>query len=154
MHPKQPGGDVLESFSGSGQLQQIPVNVYETDQDVIIVAPMPGVEAENIAIEVDGSEVRLEAPVRGPGQAGRRYLFHEWSYGGYRRTVQLPLEVDAKHGNASHSNGVLVVSLPKGVSSGSAKIRLEQRGTSESDHRGHFGHHSLRGGLPGGELND
>jgi HSP20 family protein len=132
---------------GSTEAQHIPINVYETEEDVVIVAPMPGVEADNIDIEVLGATVHLRASLRGPGQEARRYLVHEWSYGPYERTVELPVEVDAEHANASHGNGVLVLSLPKAARSRSVRIHLTQGTSSGAGRAGHSGHHSSRQGL-------
>lgn len=138
-----------DQFSGSGRsgTQHIPVNVYETEEDVLIIAPMPGVEAENIDIEVLGKRVTLRASLRGPGQDDRRYLIREWSYGPYERVVELPVQVDGEHANASHSNGVLALSLPKSLRSKSVKIPLRQVESSEARARGHSGHHTTRQGL-------
>jgi HSP20 family protein len=127
--------------------QRIPINVYETDEDVVIVAPMPGVEAENVDIEVVGATVTLSASLRGPGQDDRRYLLREWTYGPYERTIPLPVEIDAQHANASHSNGILVLSLPKAARTKAVHVPLRQVGTAQATHQGHSGHHSSRQGL-------
>jgi HSP20 family protein len=132
---------------GELSAQRIPVNVYETDEDVVIAAPMPGVEAENVDIEVVGSTVTLRSTLRGPGQSDRRYLLHEWTYGPYERTVSLPVEVDAKHANASHGNGILVVTLPKASRARSVHIPLRQQTAATANQRGHSGHHTTRQGL-------
>lgn len=134
---------------GVGQAQAVPVNVYETAEDVVIVAPMPGVEASNIDIEVLGSVVTLRASMRGVGQEDRQYLLREWTYGPYVRSITLPLEIDSEHANASHSNGVLVVSLPKAHRTRTVKVPLRQATSSESTHQGHSGHHTTRQGLEG-----
>lgn len=139
------GHDALPGATGSAQ--GIPVNVYETDEDVLLVAPMPGVQAENIDIEILGSTVTLRASLRGPGQENRQYLVHEWTYGPYERTVDLPMEVDAEHANASHGNGVLTLSLPKGLRSRSVRVPLRHVGAGEARHQGHSGHHTSRQGL-------
>jgi HSP20 family protein len=127
--------------------QSVPINVYETDEDIVLVAPMPGVEADNIEIQVLKNTVTLRASLRGPGQRDREYLLHEWTYGPYERTVTLPMEVDAEHANASHGNGVLVLSLPKSNRSRSVRVPLRQVTASEATHRGHSGHHTSRRGL-------
>jgi len=129
------------------QAQRIPVNVFETDEDIVLVAPMPGVEADNIEIEVLGATVSLRASLRGPGQADRQYLVHEWTYGPYQRTISLPVDVDAQHANASHANGILVLSLPKAARSKAVRVPLRQVTAAEATHRGHSGHHSGRQGL-------
>jgi HSP20 family protein len=138
-----------DQYSGPGRsgTQHIPVNVYETDEDVLIIAPMPGVEAENIDVEVLGKRVTLRASLRGPGQQNRRYLIHEWSYGPYERVVELPVEVDGENANASHSNGVLALSLPKSTRARSVKVPLRQVQSSEGRMQGHSGHHTTRQGL-------
>jgi HSP20 family protein len=132
---------------GDVRAQHIPVNVYETDEDVLIVAPMPGVEAEDIDIEVLGTRVTLRASLRGPGQEDRRYLAHEWTYGPYERTIELPVDVDGEHANASHSNGVLALSLPKAARARSVRIPLRHLESSTGRAEGHSGHHTTREGL-------
>jgi HSP20 family protein len=122
--------------------------VYETDEDVLIIAPMPGVEAENIDIEVLGRRVTLRASLRGPGQENRRYLVREWSYGPYERVLELPVDVDGDAANASHGNGVLALSLPKSSRSRAVKIPLRQVESSTAQQHGHSGHHTTRQGLP------
>ncbi len=129
------------------QAQTIPVNVYETSEDVVIVAPMPGVEPDDIDIEVLGSVVNLRASLRGPHQQDREYLVHEWTYGPYTRSITLPMDVDSAHANASHGNGVLVLSLPKAQRTRTVKVPLRQVTASEGTHQGHSGHHTSRQGL-------
>lgn len=122
--------------------QTVPVNVYQTEEHVVIVAPMPGVEAENIDIEVNGTTVSLRASLRGRGQEDRHYLLHEWTYGPYTRTIELPTEVDAENANASHHNGVLVLSLPRSIRSRSVRVPLKQVGSSTAEREGHSGRRS------------
>ncbi len=140
-------GQGSEGAGGAAHAQRIPVNVYETEEDIVLVAPMPGVEADNLDIQVVGSTVRLSASLRGPGQEDRRYLLHEWTYGPYERTITLPVQVDAEHANASHANGILVLSLPKAARTKAVHIPLHQISSSQATHEGHSGHHSSRRGL-------
>lgn len=140
-----------DQFAGRGRTddgtQYIPVNVYETEEDILIIAPMPGVEAENIDIEVLGKQVRLRASLRGPGQDNRRYLIREWTYGPYERVIELPVDVDGEHANASHSNGILALSLPKSARARSVRIPLRHTESSAAREQGHSGHHTTRQGL-------
>lgn len=140
-----------DQFAGEGRpgggVQHIPVNVYQTDEDVLIIAPMPGVEADNIDIEVLGKQVTLRAAMRGPGQDDRQYLIREWTYGPYERVVELPVEVDGDHANASHSNGILAISLPKSSRSRPVRIPLRHIESSIAREQGHSGHHTTREGL-------
>ena len=87
------------------------MNVYETSGALVIVAPLPAVTAEDTTIELRPGEVCFWAHVRSAG--GREYLIHEWQYGGYERTVDLP----AGYGSgveASLANGQLAIRVLKG----------------------------------------
>lgn len=130
------------------QAQVIPLNIYETNDDVVIVAPMPGVEPDNVDIEVLDKTVTLRATLRGPGQEDRRYLLHEWTYGPYERTVVLPVAVDAQAANASHGNGVLVLSLPKAARARVVRVPLARTGAGEGRHQGHSGHGQTQDDAP------
>jgi len=125
----------------------VPINVYETQEDIVIVAAMPGVEADNIDVEAEGSTITLTSAVRGPGQSDRSYLLQEWTYGPYTRTITLPMEIDPQHANASHGNGVLVVSIPKGERSRVVKVPLRGSKAAAEPESGHSGHHTSREGL-------
>ena len=84
-------GDVVastEAVEASMTPQRVPVNVHETTEALVIVAPLPGVTAKDVTIELKPGSVRFWAHVRSAGP--RDYLVHEWHYGGYEREVDLP----------------------------------------------------------------
>lgn len=117
--------------------QRVPVNAYQTEDEIVLVAPMPGVEADNIDIQVHGTTVRLAASLRGPHHEDRHYLLHEWTYGPYVRVIELPTEVDASRANASHDNGILVVTLPKLPKSRAVQIPLKSTSSSATSRGEH-----------------
>jgi HSP20 family molecular chaperone IbpA len=90
--------------------QSVPVNVYETTEALVIVAAMPAVQAEDIAIELTGSMVRLTAGLR--SVAPKEYLRQEWAYGGYQRDVALPDGFDGPV-FASYGNGQLALRIAR-----------------------------------------
>lgn len=89
--------------------QRIPVNVFETEDSLVIVAPMPGVMADDVEILVDADQLTLRAELRSSAPT-RNYVMHEWDYGAYERTIPLP---PMFHGEvtASLGNGQLAVSV-------------------------------------------
>ncbi|MBW3645568.1 MAG: Hsp20/alpha crystallin family protein, partial [Actinobacteria bacterium] len=78
------GGDGGEQ-AAAGRPQQVPVNMYEAEQAVVVVAPLPGVMADDITVTVDGRVLTIAADLR--TRAPKDYLLHEWHYGPYERTV-------------------------------------------------------------------
>ena len=90
--------------------QRIPVNVYETTEALVIVAPMPGVMPEDVEIRLTDGEARLHANLRTPAQ--KEYLLHEWEYGDYDRAVPLPPEFGGPV-RATLGNGQLAVTIAR-----------------------------------------
>jgi len=68
--------------------QKVPVNVYESPEALVIVAPLPAVTARDVTIELRPPTLRFCAPLRSAGP--REYLVNEWDYGGYEREIDLP----------------------------------------------------------------
>ena len=122
----------------------IPVNLYQNDRELLVVAPMPGVAPEDIGIEVtDQGEMTLRCAEHGIGQERIEYLLREWSYGPYLRRVQLPCAVDASKANVAFGNGVLSISFPKADATEPASIDMGRTGHARGLALGHVG---TRGG--------
>ena len=118
----------------------IPVNLFENDRELMVVAPMPGVAPEDISIEVtDDGRLTLRAAMHGEGQERIRYLTREWSYGPYARTIDLPGPVDAKGANVTFGNGVLSVTLPKAGAMIGGTILVQRTGQARGVTAGHRG---------------
>lgn len=91
--------------------QRVPVNAYETPGAFVIVAPMPAVTEDDVSVELSDGAVRFWAQLRSAGP--REYVIHEWEYGGFERSVELPDTYRADV-EASLSNGQLVVRVLAG----------------------------------------
>lgn len=122
----------------------IPVNLFENDRELIVLAPMPGVAPEDISIEVtDAGRLTLSAAQHGEGQDRIAYVTREWSYGPYERAIDLPCAVDATRANLSFGNGVLSVTLPKAGAMGAGSMGVQRTGHARGVAAGHAG---TRGG--------
>ena len=59
----------------------IPVNLYANERELMVVAPMPGVAAEDISVDVtNDGRLTLRAQLHGEGQERIDYILREWSY--------------------------------------------------------------------------
>jgi HSP20 family protein len=118
----------------------IPVNLFDNERELMVVAPMPGVGPEDITIDVtDDGQITLRAAMHGEGQERIDYLTREWSYGPYERTIELPCAVDATRANVSYGNGVLAVTLPKVDSTNAGRIVVPRTGHTRGVAVGHSG---------------
>lgn len=107
-------GDVrasTEAVEASMSPQRVPVNVHETTEALVIVAPLPAVTAKDVTIELRPGSVRFWAQLRSAGP--RDYLIHEWHYGGYEREVDLPAGFGGSV-EATLSNGQLAIRVLRG----------------------------------------
>ena len=80
--------------------------MYETDGAVVVVAPFPGVMEDDVRVSIDGRSLTLRAEMR--TAAPKDYLLHEWHYGPWERTVEIP-EGFGSTFETSFGNGQLAV---------------------------------------------
>jgi HSP20 family protein len=118
----------------------IPVNLFENDRELMVVAPMPGVGPEDISVDVtDDGNLTLRASQHGEGQERIAYLIREWAYGPYERTIELPCAVDAMRANVAYGNGVLSVTFPKADVMNAGRTLVERTGHARGVAAGHAG---------------
>jgi HSP20 family protein len=106
-------------------LQSVPVKLYRTSDVVTLAAPMPGLEAENISVDVTrGARLVVRGQLRGALKDAKQLLVDEWSVGPYYREIDLPAQVDGEGATVTYGNGVLVVALPVAAETRPARLRL------------------------------
>jgi HSP20 family molecular chaperone IbpA len=100
--------------------QEVPVNVWEASDALVVVAALPAVQPVDVAIDLWPGRLRITAALR--SAPPRDYLVHEWDYGGFERELDLP---DGWGGGveASLANGQLAVRVLRGTVEGRATIR-------------------------------
>jgi len=123
------------------KLQEIPVKVYKTDDRLMVVAPMPGLEPENIVIEVtDEDHLILNGDVRGILKDVKELLLDEWSVGFYRRELELPAHVNGEAANVTYGNGIVTVTLPISEHTIPTQLTLKRLAPTHGERKGNSGH--------------
>lgn len=118
----------------------IPVNLFDNDRELMVVAPMPGVAPEDISLDVtDDGRLILRAAQHGEGQERIAYLLREWSYGPYEREIELPCAVDARRANVTYGNGVLSITFPKAGATVADRLVVHRTGQARGVTAGHRG---------------
>jgi HSP20 family protein len=90
-----------------------PVDLYETDEALVIQAVLPGVRSEDITISYEGGVLTIRGKTQPEPEEKRRYYLRERTFGEYVRSFNLPLPVDIDKAQAKLENGILTVILPK-----------------------------------------
>jgi HSP20 family protein len=105
-----------------GTPQRLPVNMFETDEAVVVVTPMPAVMPDDLHVTLEGHTLTIHAECRTEAPS-KRYLVHEWHYGPFERTIDLP---DGFGGatEASFANGQLALRVTRGQSTGSREVAV------------------------------
>ncbi len=107
-----------------------------------VAAPMPGLEPEDILVEVtEQGQLILHGDRRGSLKEVKEVLLDEWNVGPYHRELILPEPVDGEHANITYGNGVLVVAFLLSQEMQPARITLEKTGTAHGEYRGNIGGH-------------
>src|SRR2546422_11530224 len=107
--------------------QSLPVKVYRTHDHLTVAAPMPGLEPEDILVEVtEQGQLILHGDRRGSLKEVKEVLLDEWNVGPYHRELVLPEPVDGEHANITYGNGVLVVAFLLSQEMQPARITLEK----------------------------
>lgn len=90
------------------------VDMYQTDDDVIVKATLPGVKPEDINISVTGDVLNIRGEVKEEQvKEGASYHLRERRFGTFSRSLPLPSAVVADRAKAEFDNGVLTLTLPK-----------------------------------------
>ncbi|HEX6477701.1 MAG TPA: Hsp20/alpha crystallin family protein [Ktedonobacteraceae bacterium] len=123
------------------KIQLIPVKMYRTPDRLMVAAPMPGMEPEDILVEITGDGMLiLHGALRGVLKDAKEVLIDEWSVGDYHRELGLPDTVDGEHANVTYGNGVLVVAMPISDEMIPGRLTLETVGPAHGEHVGNIGH--------------
>lgn len=88
--------------------------VEETEKDVLVRLEVPGMKKEECSITIEGNTLKLSGEKHFEREThDSTYHLMERAYGSFQRSVPLPRNVDSDKAEASYSNGVLTVRLPK-----------------------------------------
>lgn len=104
---------------------QLAVDVYQTKTAIVIRAAIAGVQADDIDISVNNDMVTIKGLRHLDEEvAYQEYLYQECYWGGFSRTIILPVEVKADKVTASMKNGILRVTLPKNERPATGPIKV------------------------------
>lgn len=120
-------GFYVKPLHGDGLPAQIRVDVKETPEAYQLQAEIPGVNKEDIQVNIDGNLVSLRAEIKQQDSQNDngKLLRSERYYGAVQRTFQMPVEIDNTAARAKYENGVLALNLPKRGASPSQRLNIE-----------------------------
>lgn len=107
-----------QSFEGWEQPEpaegELAVDVYQTDDVIVIQAMVAGVSVENLLVSVTRETVTIRGKRTAPAGINAENYFHQELYwGAFSRTILLPEEIDTEEVEATERRGLLTLRLSK-----------------------------------------
>jgi HSP20 family protein len=122
---------LFDEFGGRGmralfrQMEVFPaINMWDAGDALMLEAEVPGLRQDDLEILTMGSELTIKGRRTAPAEEHRTYHRQERGTGEFSRVVTLPVEVEADRVEATLSDGVLTLKLPKAASARPRKITL------------------------------
>ena len=102
------------SMPGGDSVWAPAVDMYETKDDLVVTAELPGVNEKEVQLSITGDVLSLKGE-RTLNQDTKQESFHrgERWYGRFERHLSLPISVQADKVKATYRDGVLTITLPK-----------------------------------------
>lgn len=115
-------GDWMAEDPTEGQLA---VDVYQTAGEIVVKAPVAGVDEANIDITVQPESISIRGERKEEKEVSdEHYHARECYWGAFSRTVMLPAEGDPDGARATFKNGILTVRIPKSKKNQSIKLKV------------------------------
>lgn len=122
----------MRDFSSPGALTRkafIPdVDLYQTDTDVVIEAPLAGVDPDKVDISIENDVLTIQGSMEKKTEVDEKdYWRKEVRTGSFYRQVALPTHVVGDKAEAQFDNGVLKITVPKAPHAQAKKIEVKKK---------------------------
>ena len=102
-----------------------PIDVHETADEIVVTAALPGMKADDVEITMTGQTLTMRGEFKADNEIEKdQYLYRERRFGSFNRTVQLPVRVQGDQAQASFTDGLLRLSIPKAEEVKPRQIRI------------------------------
>lgn len=103
------------------------VDVYEKGDNVIVEAPLPGIDPKDVEVSLDSGVLTIKGKKEHKKEVDEKDYYHkEVRYGVFARSVQMPVTVLPEKAEATTENGVLKIMVPKApAEKPDSKINIE-----------------------------
>ena len=90
------------------------IDMYQTDDEIVVRASLPGFKADDVQINITGDVLTLRGEMKHEDEKKEKaWHLREQHWGSFERSVALPTNVVADRASAEFENGILTITLPK-----------------------------------------
>ena len=102
------------TLTGLAEAGEPVMDIYQTPNEVVVKAALPGLKPEDVNIDVAGDTLTIKGESKAEQEIKREdYLYRERRYGAFCRSVLLPSGLKADKAEATMEDGILTVTIPK-----------------------------------------
>ena len=100
--------------NGGSTWSSPPIDMYQTDHEVVVKAALPGVKPDEVQINVTGDVLTLRGETKHEEERkDRSWHMREQRWGEFERSIRLPTAVISDKAKADFEDGILTITLPK-----------------------------------------
>ncbi|KPJ73727.1 hypothetical protein AMJ48_00220 [Parcubacteria bacterium DG_74_1] len=103
---------------------ELAIDVYQTENEVVIQAAIAGVRPENLDIAIERDILTIRGNREKPFEESGDYFTQECYWGPFSREVVMPVEVDPERVEAAMKDGILTIRIPKMLREKLRKIKV------------------------------
>lgn len=113
----------VEDYEG-----QLSIDVYQTDNDIVVKSTIAGVEPEDLDIFLNDDLLTIRGKRhQAKEESGADYFYKECYWGGFSRSIILPVDVNPDAIEAGLKNGILTIRLPKIERTKTVNIKVKKK---------------------------
>ncbi len=110
----------------------LPIDMFERQDELIVMAAMPGARPEDVEISIGGDTLTIRATIHSEAEKEESrnwtWYFHELDHGQFTRSVSLPFPVASDQSEARFENGLLHLRMPKSAEAMPKRIQVQAGG--------------------------
>lgn len=119
--PKESSEEWLNDFEG-----QLNIDMFQTKDNVIIKSTIAGVKPEDIDITVANDMVTIKGSRRKEDSIAQDdYFYQECYWGGFSRSVIIPVDIESEEIEADLKDGILTIIIPKAAKAKTKKVKVK-----------------------------
>ncbi len=114
----------------------VPIDMYQTSDNVVVKASLPGFKPEEVDISVTEDTLTIKGQHREEKEIKEEdYFYRERHYGSFSRTLPIPVRVNSDKAEAVFENGVLTLTLPKAEEARPKQIKVRAKALVEGSRK-------------------
>ncbi len=121
----------LALFGGGGQP---PIDMYQTPNEVVIKASLPGVKPEDVDINIADDTLTIKGKTNGSEEVkGEDYLYREHHHGSFVRSIKIPHALQTDKAEATADDGILTITIPRAQEAKPKTIEVKAKKAIEGE---------------------